>query len=56
MTSSSPASNSLDLQKELGGRVKVVVIPHAGHALLPEQPAAAAAAIRTWMHDTFGQP
>ncbi len=45
-----PPAYSLDLQKELGSsRVTVVVVPHAGHAMLPEQPAAVAAAIAGWM-------
>jgi pimeloyl-ACP methyl ester carboxylesterase len=33
------------LKAALGGRVTVVVIPHAGHALVPEQPKAMASAI-----------
>jgi pimeloyl-ACP methyl ester carboxylesterase len=33
------------LKSELGGRVTVVVIPNAGHALVPEQPEAMANAI-----------
>jgi len=50
-----PRQYSRDLQRELGeGRVTVVVLPHAGHALLPEQPVAAASAISDWMHATFG--
>ncbi len=44
-----PAAYSQDLHKELGDRVTVVVIPHAGHAMLPEQPAAIADAIKAWM-------
>jgi pimeloyl-ACP methyl ester carboxylesterase len=44
-----PASYSLDLQEELGSRVTVVVLPKAGHAMLPEQPAGVAEAIAGWM-------
>jgi pimeloyl-ACP methyl ester carboxylesterase len=36
------------LKHELGDRVTVVVIPHAGHALVPEQPQAMAAAIAAY--------
>ena len=44
-----PASYSLDLQKELGSRVTIVVIPKAAHAMLPEQPEGVADAIAGWM-------
>jgi pimeloyl-ACP methyl ester carboxylesterase len=44
-----PRPYSADLQHELGARVTLVVIPHAAHALVPEQPAAVAEAIGTWM-------
>lgn len=44
-----PAAYSQDLRKELGDRVTVVVIPHAGHAMLPEQPASVADAVAGWM-------
>lgn len=44
-----PHANSLSLRNELGERVAVVVLPNAGHALLPEQPEAAAAAILRWL-------
>ena len=45
-----PHANSLSLRNELGAdRVTVVVVPNAGHALLPEQPDAAAAAILEWL-------
>ena len=44
-----PRQYSLDLQRELGDRVTVVVIPNAGHAMLPERPAAVAAAMTTWI-------
>ena len=38
-----------ELREELGGRVSVAVIPDAGHALVPEQPAAVVAALLGWM-------
>ena len=44
-----PHRLSLDLQRELGPRVTVVVLPDAGHALLPEQPEAAVNAIAGWL-------
>jgi len=44
-----PRQYSKDLQNELGPRVTLVVIPNAGHAMLPEQPAAVEAAILSWM-------
>jgi pimeloyl-ACP methyl ester carboxylesterase len=43
-----PAASRLELQDALGGRVTVQVIEQASHALLPEQPAAVAAALTTW--------
>ena len=44
-----PRKTAYDLREELGERVSVVVIPDAGHALVPEQPAAVAAALLAWM-------
>ena len=43
-----PAASRLELQDALGSRVTVQVIEQASHALLPEQPAAVAAALTTW--------
>lgn len=40
-----PRAQSRALSDELGDRVTLVVIPHAGHAMLPEQPEAVAGAI-----------
>ena len=31
-------ANALDLKARLGDRVTLVELPHAGHAMLPEQP------------------
>lgn len=39
----------MEVQDALGDKASVVVIAHASHALLPEQPAAAAAAIVAWI-------
>jgi pimeloyl-ACP methyl ester carboxylesterase len=39
------------LKAALGDRVTVVVIPNAGHALVPEQPVAMANAIAAFVHD-----
>ena len=40
-----PPENARLLQQEIGDRVKVVELADAGHALLPERPAAIADAI-----------
>lgn len=37
------------LANELGGKVSVVEVPDAGHALLPEQPQAVAISVLTWL-------
>ncbi len=44
----SPESTRL-LANELGGKVSVVEVPGAGHALLPEQPEAVAISVLTWL-------
>jgi len=44
-----PRETANDLREELGGRVSVVVVPDAGHALVPEQPAAVVAALVDWV-------
>lgn len=44
-----PRQYSQDLRRELGDRVTVVVVENAGHAMLPEQPAAVVKAITAWM-------
>ena len=44
-----PRAMSNEMREEFGERVSVVVIPNASHALLPEQPAAVAAAILAWI-------
>jgi len=43
-----------DLRNELGERVSVALIPDAGHALVPEQPAAVAVALLAWMQTLSG--
>lgn len=47
-------ANAFDLARRLGDRVRVVTIPAAGHALLPEQPAATFAAVVGWLGDRTG--
>lgn len=42
-------ANAHDLKKRLGERVTLVELPHAGHAMLPEQPARIADIIRTYL-------
>jgi S-formylglutathione hydrolase len=41
--------NAMDITEELGPRASMMTIPHAGHALLPEQPAAIAVGLLTWL-------
>lgn len=43
-----PAASRNELKDVLGSKVTVQVIPHASHALMPEQPAAVAEAIVAW--------
>jgi pimeloyl-ACP methyl ester carboxylesterase len=44
-----PPSARQDLKNELGDRVTIAIIPRAGHALLPEQPAAVADAVDSYI-------
>jgi pimeloyl-ACP methyl ester carboxylesterase len=44
-----PRSAVNEMREEFGERASVVVIPHASHALMPEQPAAVTAAIIAWI-------
>jgi pimeloyl-ACP methyl ester carboxylesterase len=44
-----PRETANELREEFGPRVSVVTIPDAGHALVPEQPAAVVAALLGWM-------
>jgi pimeloyl-ACP methyl ester carboxylesterase len=46
-----PRSMANEMRDEFGERATVVVIPNAGHALLPEQPAAVADAILAWIRN-----
>lgn len=46
-----PPPTLVRLQQELGMRVSLSSIPHAGHALLPEQPEATAAALVRFAND-----
>ena len=43
--------NAFDIVERLGARARLVTIPDAGHALLPEQPAATLTAILGWLLD-----
>jgi pimeloyl-ACP methyl ester carboxylesterase len=43
------AENAHRICEEFGERVSMVMVPRAGHALLPEQPAAVEVALRTWL-------
>lgn len=44
-----PRATVNDLREEFGARVSVAVIPDAGHALVPEQPAAVVEALVDWI-------
>lgn len=44
-----PLANAQALQALAPGRVKIVSLPHASHAMLPEQPAALAAVTRAFL-------
>ena len=44
-----PPEKRSELRDEFGARVTTVLIPDAGHALLPEQPKAVVAAIVGWV-------
>lgn len=45
----SPPPDLVDLQNEIGPKADCVIIPQAGHALLPEQPGAVAKALAIWI-------
>jgi pimeloyl-ACP methyl ester carboxylesterase len=45
----SPPGNAIELARALGPRCRVEIIPGAGHALLPERPAALAAAVGAFL-------
>jgi pimeloyl-ACP methyl ester carboxylesterase len=49
-----PRETANDLREEFGERVSVAVIPDAGHALVPEQPAAVVATLLDWMRTLPG--
>jgi pimeloyl-ACP methyl ester carboxylesterase len=51
-----PIENALNIVEVLGDRARMVTIPGAGHALLPEQPAAVAIALLTWLDDRLRAP
>jgi len=42
-------ANAHDLKRRLGGRVTLVDLPDAGHAMLPEQPVKIVSAIREFI-------
>jgi pimeloyl-ACP methyl ester carboxylesterase len=48
--------NARRLAAEFPERVTVVEIPHAGHALLPEQPEQVEKAILTYLHSPAATP
>lgn len=44
-----PPESTRQLATVLGGPVSIIEVPDAGHALLPEQPAAVAISVLTWL-------
>jgi pimeloyl-ACP methyl ester carboxylesterase len=44
-----PAQNAERLRAAAPDRIEVLTVPRAGHALLPEQPAAVSAALLGWL-------
>ena len=44
-----PTAARNEMKDEFGDRVTVMVIPHASHALIPEQPKAVVEALATWI-------
>jgi pimeloyl-ACP methyl ester carboxylesterase len=51
-----PRAMKNEMKEEFGERVKIVVIPNASHALMPEQPAAVVDAIVAWIATLPRQP
>ncbi len=47
-----PPANADRIKADLGARARLVTIDDAGHALLPEQPEAVAAALLEWLSET----
>ncbi len=43
------AENAHRICEEFGDRASMVMVPDAGHALLPEQPEAVEVVLRTWL-------
>ncbi|HEY2050136.1 MAG TPA: alpha/beta hydrolase [Caulobacteraceae bacterium] len=44
-----PAGNAEALRRDIGGRLSLVTLAHASHAILPEQPAAVASVVTAWL-------
>ena len=44
-----PPANAAILKKDIGERLTVVMLPHASHAMLPEQPTAIAAVVGAYL-------
>jgi pimeloyl-ACP methyl ester carboxylesterase len=51
-----PRAAMNEIREEFGDRAKIVVIPDASHALIPEQPAAVVEALVTWIKTLPKQP
>lgn len=51
-----PPANAEALRRDLGERLTLVEMPHAGHAILPEQPRAVAAVIDAYLSGNRSEP
>lgn len=51
-----PPANGVALKRDIGERLSLVALPHASHAMLPEQPDAVAAALTAWFGGERAEP
>lgn len=51
-----PPGNGAVLKRDIGERLSLVSLPHASHAILPEQPEAVAAVLTAWLAGERAEP
>lgn len=51
-----PPGNAQALRRDIGDRAHIVTLPHASHAMLPEQPDALAAVVAAWLGGQRDEP
>ena len=51
-----PPGNGAALKRDIGERLSLVSLPHASHAILPEQPEAVAAVLAAWFGGERAEP